>query len=111
MDNALDTKALLAHVNARLAMWRGWLAHDHHDAPYWWARGTTAPRLQAERLGLRRIAHLLHVERATARGVRHGTQFADLAAQREWLADHAGWRWPGFDGATLIALREGQLSL
>jgi len=108
---ALTAKTLLAHLNARLALLRTWLSHDHRDEPYWWARRTTAPRVQVERLHLRWIANLLHIERVTARGRRHGTQFADLDAQREWLAEHAAYRWPELGGATLIALREGTVSL
>lgn len=112
MDNpTLDPKTLLAHVNARLAMLRGWLSHDHRDEPYWWARRTTAPRVQVERLALRWIANLLHVERAAARGRIHGTRFATLDEQRAWLVEHADRRWPELGGATLIALREGNVSL
>lgn len=97
---ALDPKLPLARVNARIALLRAWLSHDHLDEPYWWARRTTAPRAQRERHDLRPLANLLHVERATARGRRHGNRFATLDEQRAWLDQHA---------ATLTMLREGKL--
>ena len=96
----LDTKQALARINARIVLLRTWLSHDHLDEPYWWARRTTAPRAQRDRHDLRALANLLHVERATARGRRHGTQFETLDEQRAWLDEHA---------ATLTMLREGKL--
>ena len=112
----LDTKTLLARINARIVLLRTWLAHDHGDEPYWWARKATAARAQQERATLRLVANLLHVERATARGRLHGTQFATLEAQQAWLA-----QWERRQCATaatfarvpndacLVALREGNL--
>jgi len=90
----LDTRTLLTRINQRLALLRTWLSHDHGDAPYWWARRTTASRLQTERLALRRVANLLHVERAAARRRIHGRQFETLDAQAAWLAEAAEWLWP-----------------
>lgn len=87
---ALDVRTLLARVNHRLALLRSWLGHDHGDEPWWWARHRDARDCQRERLGLRPIAHLLHVERATRRGRIHGTQFANLDEQRAWLDARAG---------------------
>jgi hypothetical protein len=84
---ALDTKTLLARVDHRLALLRGWLSHHHGDEPYWWARRMTAPDAQRERHALRGVANLLHVERATRRGRIHGTRFPTLDDQRAWLAD------------------------
>lgn len=98
----LDTKTLLARINERIALLRSWLAHDHGDEPYWWARRTTAPRSQQERHQLRPIANLLHVERATSRGRLHGKQFETLEEQRAWLDKQA---------ETLARLREGKLQL
>lgn len=98
----LDTRTILARLNQRIALLRGWLSHDHGDEPYWWARRTTAPKCQHERHLLRPLANLLHVERATSRGRLHGRQFETLDAQRAWLADH---------DALLGRLREGHLTL
>ncbi|HUJ57017.1 MAG TPA: hypothetical protein VLX92_00835 [Kofleriaceae bacterium] len=107
MDSAVATPALdlvipLVRLNHRLALLRGWLSHDHGDEPYWWARRITAPRAQQEREALRRVAHLIHVARATSRGRRHGTRLASLDEQRAWLAQHE---------ATLARLRAGELPL
>ena len=117
-SSSLDVGTLLARVNARLALLRAWLSHDHHDEPYWWARRTTASRAQSERHALRSLANLLHVDRATAHGRIHDTQFATLDAQRAWLArfevracaavaDLAGIP----RDATLAQLRDGTLPL
>ena len=113
----LDAKTLLGRVNARIALLRAWLSHHHGDEPYWWARRTTAARVQRERAFLREIANILHVERAHIRGRIHGTRFETLDAQRDWL-DSQLYRWcgeaAGYAGlpeqATLHALREGKLS-
>jgi hypothetical protein len=99
---ALDTKTVLARINERIVLLRTWLSHDHRDEPYWWARRMTAALAQRERHQLRPIANLLHVERATARHRRHGTQFASVEEQRAWLEARA---------ATLALLLEGQLPL
>ena len=101
-ETLLDVKLVLARVNARLGLLRGWLSHDHLDEPTWWARRTTAPQVQRERLHLRSYANLLHVERATPRGRLHGTRFKDLAEQAKWLAANAD---------TLHALRSGKLAV
>lgn len=98
----LDTKLVLARINARLALLRTWLSHDHRDEPTWWARRTTPPQLQREQLHLRPLAHLLHVERATSHGRLHGTQFKNLDEQATWLASC---------GDTLRALLEGKLAV
>ena len=100
---ALDAKTLLARINQRIAMLRGWISHDHHDEPYWWARNTTAPTAQQERERLRGFANLLHVERATSRGRLHGTRFNTLDEQRAWLAGYEGWTLPC--DVTLLSLR------
>lgn len=113
----LTTKLLLARVNQRIALLRGWLSHDHHDEPYWWARELTAPRAQVERMQLRSIANLLHVERATRRGRLHGTHFANIDEQRAWLERnaHLGCTARSLlhlpDDATFERLREGKLLL
>jgi len=116
--SALDTRTLLARVNQRIALLRSWLSHDHGDEPYWWARKTTAPRAQYERVVLRHIANLLHIERASRRGRLHGTRFADLDEQRGWLEHNAAWQWsaaadfiqvPSY--ASLALLRDGKLPL
>lgn len=99
---ALDTKTILARINERIVLLRTWLSHDHHDEPYWWARRMTAALAQRERHQLRPIANLLHVERATARHRRHGTQFDSVEAQRAWLETRS---------ATLALLLAGQLPL
>ena len=96
----LDTKTVLARINQRIALLRNWMSHDHHDEPYWWARRTTAPRAQAERESMRRLANLLHVERAAARNRLHGTWFATLDEQAAWLD-----RWQ----CTRARLHEGKL--
>jgi hypothetical protein len=125
MDNALasatpalDIVTLLARINQRITLLRVWLSHDHGDEPHWWARHTTARRAQSERDVLRRVADLLHVERATRRGRIHGTRFANLEAQRAWLEQHENRtcstatdlaRVPR--DATLALLRDGKLPL
>ena len=115
---ALDIKTLLARIDERITLLRTWLSHDHADEPYWWARRTTAPRAQSERDILRRVANLLHVERAMQRGRLHGTWFATLEKQRAWLHEHENRvctnaaelaRLPSY--ATLALLREGKLPL
>lgn len=115
---ALDIKTLLARVNQRIALLRTWLSHRHDDEPYWWARRTTAPRAQSERDVLRRVANLLHVERAASRRRIHGTRFASLDEQHAWLEQHENRacstaaeyaRVPSH--ATVVLLREGKLPL
>ena len=114
----LDIATLLRRVNARLALLRTWLSHDHGDAIFWWARHTTAPQAQSERCHLRGVANLLHVERATRRGRIHSTQFPTLDKQKEWLT-HWEERWCSSaaryaglpDDATLVLLRQGKLPL
>ena len=114
---SLDTKTLLTRINQRISLLRSWLSHDHRDEPYWWARRLTAARAQQEREPLRQLANLLHVERATLRGRRHGTRFASLDEQRAWLADQEHRAWPAAElarvpsEATLVLLREGKLPL
>ena len=98
----LDVKLVLARLDARLALLRGWLSHDHLDEPYWFARRTTAPQAQRERLVLRGYANLIHVARATSRGRIHGTRFANLDEQTKWLESSR---------STLVALREGKLAV
>ena len=78
----------------------------------------TAAYAQWERAVLRQVADLLHVERATARGRVHGTRFADLDAQKAWLAgmEHRSCgqaaTLAGVDAkATLAKLRAGELPL
>jgi len=92
----------LARINHRLALLRTWLSHDHGDEPFWWARRTTAPAAQRERLALSWYAHLMHVERAASRGHIHGAAFENLDAERAWLAEHAG---------ALAKLRAGEVPL
>ncbi|HEY5926041.1 MAG TPA: hypothetical protein VIV11_30350 [Kofleriaceae bacterium] len=105
----LDAKTLLARINARISLLRGWLSHDHHDEPYWWARKASVPTTQRERNELRWYANLIHVERATSRGRIHGTQFANLDEQRAWLAKHEAAGLPC--DSTLVILRASKLSL
>jgi len=125
MDNAIASASpslglatLVARINARLALLRTWLSHDHHDEPYWWARRMTASRAQSERHVLRRLANLLHVERANGRGRIHGTWFATLDEQRTWLVGMEHRRCPTAADlaglprdATLADLRDGNLPL
>jgi hypothetical protein len=113
---ALDARTLLARINQRIALVRGWLSHDHGDEPYWWARSTTAPRAQCEREALRRVADLVHVERATVRGRIHGSRFPSLDAQRAWLDQQLDRHWPADllrlpRYANLTLLRAGKLPL
>jgi hypothetical protein len=115
---SLGIGTVLARINARLAMLRTWLSHDHHDEPYWWARRTTASRAQSERQVLRRVANLMHVERATTRGRIHGTRFATLDEQRAWLREIEDRKCPTAADlaglprdATLALLRAGKLPL
>ncbi len=124
MDNAvalaspsLDIETLLARVNQRIRLLGTWLAHDHADEPYWWARRTTAWRAQSEREVLRRIADMLHVERAHTRGRLLG-RFANVDDQRAWLATRDQRACPtaaSYAGvpnyATLALLRDGKLPL
>jgi hypothetical protein len=112
----LDVRTLLARIDHRIRLLRGWLAHDHRDAPFWWARKLTARDAQSERARLRAIANLLHVVRASERGRLHGTRFVDLDAQRAWLATMEQHRCPpsaalvGLPGdATLAMLRAGEV--
>jgi hypothetical protein len=100
---ALDTKTLLARINERIAMLRSWISHDHRDEPFWWARDTTPPRAQSDRQRWRFYAHLIHVERANARGRLHSTRFASLEEQASWLAQYERHDLPC--GATLVSLR------
>lgn len=76
----------LARINDRLRSLRRWLSHDHADERFWRAVETTARAAQRERLTLRPLATMLHVERATKRGRVHGSLFESLDAQRAWLA-------------------------
>jgi len=115
MSEALDVRSLLDRINHRLAALRRALAHDHHDETWWSAHDVTAPQAQYERHILRWLAHLLHVDRATARGRIHGA-FPNLDAQRVWLAktETHSWgaaaRYVGLsEVATLVALRAGRL--
>jgi hypothetical protein len=115
---SLDIKTLLARVNARLVLLRTWLSHDHHDEPYWWARRMTVQQAQRERLTLRWLANLLHVERATARGRIHSTQFATLDQQRGMLRELENRTCTTIAAlagvprdATLAQLRDGKLPL
>lgn len=113
----LTTKLLLARVNHRLALLRGWLSHNHNDEPYWWARKLTVPAAQLERLRLRWFANLLHTERASQRGHLHGRAFTNVDEQRAWLAKIANEWWPWNEvlglpaNWTLHKLREGKLLL
>ena len=110
MDNATAVTAepidqllpSLARLDHRLALLRTWLSHDHGDEPFWWARRTTAPAAQRERLSLQRYAHLIHVERAASRGRIHCAAFETLDGERAWLAKHA---------AAIAKLRAGDLPL
>lgn len=109
-----DTVTLLARVNRRIALLREWLSHDHGDQPYWWARQCTASVAQRERAALRCVAHLLHVERAHARGRIHCQRLPDLESQRAWLAEreHRKGLLVGVPrDATLALLRDGKLPL
>jgi hypothetical protein len=114
----LDIRTLLARVNQRIALLRAWLSHDHRDEPYWWARRIAASTAQQERAMLRRVADLLHVERATARGRLHGTRFATIDVQRAWLDQQLDRTCPAAAElacvppyATLALLRDGKLPL
>ena len=110
---ALDTKTLLARINARLRLLRIWRSHNHRV----WARKETAAKAQREREMLRQIANVLHVERATRHGRIHGRAFESLEAQKEWLESQAqrglceeSARYAGVrPGATLEQLRAGEL--
>ena len=115
---ALDIKTLLARIDQRIALLRTWMSHDHGDEPYWWARHTNASRVQSERAVLRRVADLLHVERASSCGRIHGTRFTDLEAQHAWLRHHqhrvcaTAAQYAGVPSyATLALLSEGKLPL
>ena len=111
----LTLDALLARIEPRLALLRGWLAHDHADTVYWWARRITASEAQCERAILRRLADLLYLERATLRGRVHA-RFADADAQRAFVAkwEHhrcaTAARFAGVAAdATIARLRAGEL--
>lgn len=114
---ALDAKTLLDRVNQRLSLLRDWISHDHRDEPWWWARRSTAPQAQSERVALRQLANLLHIERATSRGRIHGTRFATLDEQHAWLAERASCCLAATESArlpshaTLALLRAGKLPL
>jgi len=108
----LDARSLLRRIDSRIVALRRAIRHAHGDEPYWLVLATTAPLAQGERAILRAVANLLHVERATARGRIHGTRFATLDEQREWLARMAthrcsrAARYAGLpDDATLVRLR------
>jgi hypothetical protein len=113
---SLDARSLLRRIDRRIVALRRAISHDHRDAAYWSAVGTTAAVAQSERAVLRMVANLLHVERATNRGRLHGTRFASLDEQRTWLK---AWetvrcaraaRYAGLpDDATLVRLRIGEL--
>ncbi len=112
---ALDAKTLLHRIDRQLRALRRSLAHDHGDAVYWAALGTSAPRAQRERHQLRQLASLLHVERAAARGRIHCTWFATLDEQAAWLASMVDARWrTELDGLppclSLAMLRAGKLA-
>ena len=106
-----EAREVLDQINHRLATLRRALAHDHHDDAWWFAHAITAPAAQYERHILRWLAHLLHVDRATARGRIHGA-FPSLEAQRAWLAKTQTHQWGaaarylGFsEVTTLVSLR------
>lgn len=82
---SVDARSLLAWTNTRIVELRRALRHRHDDAAWWDAHGMTPAYAQAGRAILRRVANLLHVERATVRGRIHGN-FASLDKQREWLS-------------------------
>ncbi|MBA3503714.1 MAG: hypothetical protein H0T65_25350 [Deltaproteobacteria bacterium] len=86
----LDLRAQLRRVDARIVALRRALGHDHRDEPFWTAFGVSASAAQAQRAMLRKVADVLHVERATQRDRVHGgTRFATLDEQRAWLAADA----------------------
>lgn len=111
----VDVRSLLAWTNHQIVALRRAMRHRHDDTAWWAARGITPPWTQAGRAVLRQVAHLLHVDRANARGRIHGN-FESLDAQREWLAS---WerrrcgiaaRYLGVPHtASLIALRTGEV--
>ncbi|MEO8700500.1 MAG: hypothetical protein ABI867_10675 [Kofleriaceae bacterium] len=110
----LTARSLLARVDARIVAVRRAIRHDHRDDAYWSGFGITAREAQSQRAVLRRVANLLHVERANARGKLHG--FANLDEQRAWLERMADHRCPqaarhaGLPvDATLAMLRAGAL--
>jgi hypothetical protein len=108
---SLDARAVLRRLDPRIAALRRLLAHDHGDEAFWARHGTTAPAAQRERVNLRFVANLLHVERATHRGRIHGTRFATLDEQRTWLASYED-RWgilaiPGLRAGELLDLPVG----
>jgi hypothetical protein len=106
----LDTKQLLARLNARLALLREWLSHDHGDTPWWWARERTVPSVQRERIWLRDWANALHIERACARGRLRSPQFANLDEQQAWLEKRGTTRRLAED-TSLRQLRDARLPL
>lgn len=113
MSEVLTVKSLLARIDLRLAELRRALRHRHDDEPWWQARGQSASEAQRERATLRRVANLLHVDRATRRGRIHG-RFATLDDQRAWLEAMEHHRCPQAaryagvpDGTTLAILRAG----
>jgi hypothetical protein len=114
----LDARSVLRRIDQRIVTLRRALGHDHRDHGYWNALGLTASAAQAERALLRWYANLLHVERATVHHRIHGTRFADLDAQRAWLAGMEHHRWTRVahhhaglpDDTTLARLRAGELS-
>jgi hypothetical protein len=109
----LDARTLLARIDRRIVELRRHLAHRHDDEAYWEPLDVDAPSAQQRRAYLRRVAHLLHVERAAARRRIHGG-FASLDDQATWLARWEHWTCPraaAFAGlpadATLARLRDG----
>ena len=87
----LDARSLLKRINPRIVRLRRAIRHDHRDTAFWEALGQTLKQLRSDREDLRFIANLLHVERATARGRIHGTRFATLDEQRDWLEGFVDW--------------------
>lgn len=112
---ALDVRSLLVWTNREIVELRRAIRHRHDDAAWWEARDMTPGYAQAGRAILRQVAHLLHVERANARGRIHGN-FETLEKQREWLA-HWEKRRCGVaarylqlvDSPNLVELREGNV--
>ena len=112
--HVVDARTLLAWLAARIRVLKQQRRHRHDDSAWWDERGTSAREVQRERDTLRQVANLLHVDRATRRGHRHG--FATLDEQREWLArleKLTCWRAADYlrvgRESTLIALREGRV--
>lgn len=112
---SVDVRSLLAWTNNQIVAFRRAIRHRHDDDAWWASSSMTPGYAQAGRAVLRRVAHLLHVERAHARGRIHGN-FESLEKQREWLA-----RWETrrcgtasrylqvVDTPNLVDLREGRV--